>query len=309
MKRATPTRDRQPWTIDDAPDQSGRTVVVTGSNTGIGYETASALAGRGAHVVLAVRDDERGRAAATRMRARHPRAAVSVQRLDLSSLASIRAAAEQIAADHPQVSVLVNNAGVAHSPRAFTEDGLERIFGTNHLGHFALTGLLLPSLLDTPGSRVVTVSALAHRQVEDIDFDDLRRVDDYDPWTVYGESKLANLLFTRELTGRLSGTNTIAVAAHPGLARSDLSRNASRRERALFRVLAPILQTTAMGALPTCRAATDPTLGGGEFLGPRRRGIRGAPVVEEPGVAARDDRTARRLWSISEALTDVVYPV
>ena len=302
------------WTIHDAPDHTGRTVVVTGSNTGIGYETAQALAGLGAHVVLAVRDEARGRSAVTRSREKYPTASMSVQRLDLSSLASIRAAADEIASNHPRVDVLVDNAGIAHSPRSLTEDGFERIFGTNHLGHFAFTGLLLPVLLDTPGSRIVTVSALAHRQVTGIDFDNLRRRrpdenDDYDEWTVYGESKLANLLFTRELNTRLAGTDTIAVAAHPGLARSDLSRNASGRERALFRALAPLLQSTAAGAAPSCRAATDPTLRGGEYLGPRWRRIRGAPVVEEPSAAARNDDDAQRLWSMSEALTDVTFSI
>jgi NAD(P)-dependent dehydrogenase (short-subunit alcohol dehydrogenase family) len=298
------------WTIDDAPDQTGRTALVTGSNTGIGFETASALAARGAHVVLAVRDREKGEAAATKIRERHPHASLTVQRLDLTSLDSIRAAAADLKTDHPRLDILVNNAGIASSPRAQTADGFERIFGTNHLGHFALSGLLLPSLLKTPGSRVVTVSALAHRQVKGVSFDDLQRKTAYNSWRVYGESKLANLLFTRELNKRLSVADAIAVAAHPGLSQSDLSRNAPRIQRMLFRVFEGVfLQSTAMGALPSLRAATDPRLRGGELLAPERRGIRGNPVTAQPSTAAQSDPDARRLWLLSEERTGIRFPV
>lgn len=298
------------WSTDDIPDQSGRTVIVTGSNTGIGFETAAALAAHGANVVLAVRDEDKGRVAAERIRMLHSRASVTVQRLDLSSLTSIRSAAEELRARHPRLDVLVNNAGIAYAPRSQTEDGFERIFGTNHLGHFALNGLLLPSMLTTPGSRVVTVSALAHRQVKGISFDDLERERSYHSWHVYGESKLANLLFTHELQRRLAGTNTIAVAAHPGLSQSDLSRDTPRLRGMLFRILeSTFLQSTAMGALPSLRAATDPELRGGEYLGPPGRGIRGYPVVAEPSAAARSDEDAHRLWAISEELTGVRFAV
>lgn len=298
------------WTKDDMPDQSGRTVVVTGSNTGIGFETALAFAGRGAEVVLAVRDVEKGRAAVERIRMEYLHASVTVQPLDLSSLESIRAAAEELQAKRTRLDVLVNNAGIAHAPRSRTEDGFERIFGTNHLGHFALTGLLLPSMLRTPGSRVVTVSALAHQQVRGIRFHDLLREESYNQWQVYGESKLANLLFTYELQRRLVDTNVIAVAAHPGLSRSDLSRDLPRLRGALFRLFERVfLQSTAMGALPSVRAATDPQLHGGEYLGPGRRGIRGYPVISDPSPAARSEQDAQRLWSISEELTGVQFPV
>lgn len=298
------------WTIDNAPDQSGRTAVVTGSNTGLGFETASGLAGRGAHVVLAVRDETKGRAAASAILERHPAASVAIQRLDLSSLASIRGAAEMLKNDYPRLDLLVNNAGIAYSPLAQTEDGFERIFGTNHLGHFALTGLLLPTMLVTPNSRIVTVSALAHQQVQGIAFDDLQRKLAYNSWRVYGESKLANLLFTRELNRRLSDTGTITVAAHPGLSQSDLSRSAPRIQGMLFRVFESIfLQSTTKGALPSLRAATDPALRGGEYLGPHWRGIRGYPVTAEPSTAAQNDQDAQRLWSISEKLTETQFPV
>jgi len=296
------------WTNSSIPDQSGRTAVVTGSNTGIGYETAVALAGRGAEVVLAVRNVEKGLAAAERVRTVHPGASVTVQRLDLGSLESIRVAAEEFRRNHSRLDVLVNNAGIAHAPRGLTDDGFERIFGTNHLGHFAWTGLVLPVLLGTPGSRVVTVSALAHQQVERIHFDDLRREGSYNQWQVYGESKLANLLFTYELQRRLVNTDTIAVAAHPGLSRSDLSRDLQPVRRTLFRAFERVfLQSTAMGALPSLRAATDPQLRGGEYLGPGRRGIRGFPVISDPSPAARSERDAQRLWRISEELTNVQF--
>lgn len=298
------------WTNDDVPAQRGRTAVVTGSNTGIGYETALALAARGADVVLAVRDEDKGRVAAERIREQHLGASVVVQRLDLSSLASILSAAEELRADHPRLDVLVNNAGIAYSPRARTEDGFERIFGTNHLGHFAFTGLLLPAMLETPGSRVITVSALAHQQVRAVRFDDLQRESSYNSWQVYGESKLANLLFTRELHRRLAGTSSIAVAAHPGLSQSDLSRDAPRLQGMLFRVFESVfLQSTAMGARPSLRGATDPRLQGGEYIGPRWRGIRGCPVIAEPSAAAQNEEDAQRLWSISEELTGVRFPV
>lgn len=310
MSPLTPEPMSEHWTRDDIPDQSGRTIVVTGSNTGIGYETALALAERGADVVLAVRDGEKGRAAAARIRAVHAGASVAVQQLDLSSLESIQTAAEALQAEHSRLDVLVNNAGIAYAHRGGTEDGFERIFGTNHLGHFALTGRLLPLMLKTPGSRVVTVSALAHQQVRGIRFDDLQREASYNAWRVYGESKLANLLFTAELNRRLNGLNTIAVAAHPGLSQSDLSRDAPRLRGALFRIFeTTFLQSTAMGALPSLRAATDSHLRGGEYLGPAGRGVRGYPVIVEPSAAARSDENAQRLWAVSEELTRVRFAV
>lgn len=300
----------QKWTSDSIPDQRGRTVVVTGSNTGIGFETASALAARGASVILAVRDVTKGKAAAEKITSSHPRADVTVEQLDLSSLESIRSAAERLGKRRPAVDVLINNAGITHAPRDQTDDGFERVFGTNHLGHFALTGLLLPSMLEVPGSRVVTVSALAHQQTRGIRFDDLQREQSHNAWQVYAESKLANLLFTNELQRRLAGANTIAVAAHPGLSRSDLGRDAPRLQKALFRVIEiTLLQSTAMGALPSLRAATDPGVNGGEYYGPARRGIRGYPVLAETAATARDSEAATRLWEVSQQLTKIQFPV
>src|SRR5579885_1947990 len=210
------------WTEHDIPDQKGRVAVVTGANTGLGFETARALAQHGATVVLAVRDTDKGRLAAARMTGD-----VTVQQLDLSSLASIHAAAAALREAHPRIDLLINNAGVMYTPKQLTRDGFEMQFGTNHLGHFALTGLLLDRLLHVRESRVVTVSSNAHRFRAAIHFDDLNWERRYDRVAAYGQSKLANLLFTYELQRRLAAKNapTIAVAAHPGASSTELTRN------------------------------------------------------------------------------------
>src|ERR1700760_1990269 len=202
------------WTTADIPDQTGRTVVITGANTGLGYETASALAAKGAHVVLAVRNLEKGKAAADLIARATPGASVAIQQLDLTSLDSIRTAADQLRSDHDTIDLLINNAGVMMTPKSTTKDGFELQFGTNHLGHFALTGLLLDRLLGVPGSRVVAVSSTAHRSGR-IRFDDLQWRRGYSAVGAYAQSKLANLLFTYELQRRLTDAETIAAAAHP----------------------------------------------------------------------------------------------
>lgn len=209
---------RQRWTSDDVPSRHGRVAVITGGNTGIGFETAKVLAARGASVVLAVRDVDRGGRAAARITAAVADADVTVQRLDLGSLASVRAAADELRETRGRIDLLINNAGVMYAPHMTTSDGFELQFGTNHLGHFALTGLLLDMMLAVPGSRVVTVSSAGHRQGGPIDFGDLDwKTNRYSRVAAYGHSKLANLMFTYELQRRLSGTGeTIAVAAHPG---------------------------------------------------------------------------------------------
>src|SRR6266478_9700434 len=210
---------RATWTSGDVPGQHGRLAVVTGANTGLGFETAQVLAARGASVVLAVRDIEKGKRAAARITGTVPGANIMVQPLDLTSLDSIRAAAGELRAQHPRIDLLVNNAGVMFPPNWTTGDGFELQFGTNHLGHFAFTGLLLEQMLPVPGSRVVTVSSLAHRIGARINFGDLQSQRSYSRAGAYSQSKLANLLFTYELQRRLSGAGTtIAVAAHPGLA-------------------------------------------------------------------------------------------
>src|SRR5215831_13895325 len=214
------------WTSQDVPGQHGRLAVVTGANAGLGFQTAQVLAARGASVVLAVRDTDKGKAAAAAIAGTAPGADVTVQRLDLASLESIRAAAAELRARHPAIDLLINNAGVMFPPRQATRDGFELQFGTNHLGHFALTGLLLPQLLPVPGSRVVTLSSLAHRLRARINLADLQSERSYRRVAAYSQSKLANLLFTYELARRLAGAGTtIAVAAHPGLASTELTRN------------------------------------------------------------------------------------
>ncbi len=296
------------WTSDDVPGQRGRLAVVTGANTGLGFETAQVLAARGASVVLAVRDIEKGKRAAARIAGTAPGADVMVQRLDLTSLDSVRAAAGELRAQHPRIDLLVNNAGVMFPPKRTTRDGFELQLGTNHLGHFALTGLLLEQMLPVPGSRVVTVSSLAHRIRARINFDDLQSERSYSRVAAYSQSKLANLMFTYELQRRLSGAGTtIAVAAHPGGAATELARY-TPAIAASFNAL--VSQNAAMGALPVLRAATDPGVAGGQYYGPRRLfGTRGYPKLAHSSGQSHETAVQRRLWTVSEELTGVTFPV
>jgi NAD(P)-dependent dehydrogenase (short-subunit alcohol dehydrogenase family) len=297
------------WTSGEVPGQRGRLAVVTGANTGLGFETARVLAARGASVVLAVRDTDKGKAAAARIAGTAPAATVTVQPLDLTSLESVRAAAAELRARHPAIDLLVNNAGVMFPPRQATRDGFELQLGTNHRGHFAFTGLLLERMLPVPGSRVVTVSSLAHRIRARINFDDLQSQRSYRRAAAYSQSKLANLMFTYELHRRLSGaaTTTIAVAAHPGLAATELTRNSPAASAALARLIS---QNPAMGALPVLRAATDPGVAGGQYYGPGRLlGTRGYPELARSSGQSRDTAIGRRLWTASEELTGVTFPV
>ncbi|HZP53473.1 SDR family NAD(P)-dependent oxidoreductase [Actinocrinis sp.] len=295
------------WTEHDIPDQKGRVAVVTGANTGLGFETARALAQHGATVVLAVRDTEKGRQAAARMTGE-----VTVQELDLTSLASIHAAAAAVREAHPRIDLLINNAGVMYTPKQTTKDGFELQFGTNHLGHFAFTGLVLDLLLPVPGSRVVTVSSVAHRIRAAIHFDDLQWEKSYSRVAAYGQSKLANLMFTYELQRRLaSHGTTIALAAHPGVADTELVRNSPAAMRLISPLIAPLIsQKPDMGALPTLRAATDPAAAGGQFYGPDGMGgFRGHPQVVASSPASQDVTVQQRLWTVSEELTGVKFPV
>jgi NAD(P)-dependent dehydrogenase (short-subunit alcohol dehydrogenase family) len=299
------------WTTDDIPDQTGRVAVITGANTGLGYETARALAEHGAHVVLAVRNLDKGKDAAARITAASPRADVALQELDLTSLDSIRAAARQLRSDHDRIDLLVNNAGVMYTPKSTTKDGFELQFGTNHLGHFALTGLLLDRLLPVAGSRIVTVSSIGHRIRADIHFDDLQWEHSYNRVSAYGQAKLANLLFTYELQRRLAphGT-TIAAAAHPGGSNTELMRNLPPLVARVSAVIEPLFQDPAMGALPSLRAATDPAVVGGQYFGPDGFAqTRGYPKVVASSRKSHDVDRQRRLWAVSEELTGVVYPV
>jgi NAD(P)-dependent dehydrogenase (short-subunit alcohol dehydrogenase family) len=298
------------WTIADIPDQSGRTAVITGANTGLGFETAAALAATGAEVVLAVRNVDKGKEAARRIEQATEGASVAIQELDLTSLDSVRAAADQLRSRHDTIDLLINNAGVMWTPKSTTKDGFELQFGTNHLGHFAFTGLLLDRLLPVPGSRIVTVSSLGHRIRAAIHFDDLQADRSYSRVGAYGQSKLANLMFTYELQRQLTGRNTIAVAAHPGGSRSELTRNLPRPLTPVVTVLEPLFQGADMGALPTLRAAADPGVLGGQYYGPD--GIlemRGYPKVVASSAQSHDVETQKRLWAVSEELTGVTYSV
>ncbi|GAA1123285.1 SDR family NAD(P)-dependent oxidoreductase [Kribbella jejuensis] len=295
------------WMTADMPDLSERVAVVTGASAGLGLETARALAAHGATVVLACRDTTKGEAAARTLTGTKAR----VVELDLASLTSVREAAEIIGSTCPSLDLLVNNAGVMQVPFQRTEDGFELTFGINHLGHFALTGLLLPQLLRTSGSRVVTVTSNAHRR-GDLDLDP---AGEYEPGAAYDRSKLANLLFAYELHRRLqaSGSSTASLAAHPGNARTALWATSSRLERVLIgSYLRPVnfwlAQSAQRGALPQLRAATDSSAKSGECYGPDGWfQYAGSPVRVRTSPDSYDRDAASRLWRLSEQLTEVRY--
>ncbi|MER7502492.1 oxidoreductase [Nonomuraea pusilla] len=280
------------WTPSDMPDLTGRTAVVTGANSGIGLPTALELARHGAHVVMAARSRERGEAAVASVVRAVPGAKVEYGRLDLADLASVRAFAATVGA----VDLLINNAGVSMPPRGLTKDGFELQFGTNHLGHFALTGLLLPRLLARPGARVVTVSSNA-QVAGRIDFDDLTLERGYGRLSAYARSKLANLLFTLELQrrARRAGADLLSVATHPGMTSTEIIKIPVAGP--LFRLLT---KPAAAGARTSLYAATSPDIRGGEFVGPRLRPMKPSP-------AARSEELAARLWEVSAELTDVRF--
>ncbi|MGW2819804.1 oxidoreductase [Streptomyces sp. NPDC001443] len=300
------------WSAHDIPDLSGRNAVVTGANSGLGYVTARELARHGSRVVVACRSEPRGRAAVDRIGAEVPGAEVEFARLDLGDLASVREFAARLPYD--RLDLLVNNAGVMALPYGTTADGFETQFGVNHLGHFALTGLLLPALLATPGARVVTVSSMMH-VLANIDIDDLNSERKYRRWIAYGRSKTANLLFTHELARRLeaAGADTVAAAAHPGYAATNLQtagpRAAGRRgaERLMELGNRIVAQPAEMGALPSLYAATAPGVRPDSFTGPSFAMWRGAPAPSRRTPWTRDDRVSERLWSASEELTGVTY--
>ena len=302
------------WTEKNVPDESGRVAIVTGSNTGLGYDTARVLAARGASVVMAVRDTAKGDAAAARIRQLSPGAVVAVHKLDLGSLASVRTAGAELAAAYPRIDLLINNAGVMYPPKQTTADGFELQFGTNHLGHFALTGLLLGNLLNVDGSRVVVVSSIAHNIRAKIDFADLQwETRRYDRVASYGQSKLANLMFAYDLQRRLAAAKakTIAVGAHPGVAATELVRHVPGASLPGVNWLSGrLLNTSELGALPTLRAATDPAVQGGQYYGPDGfRELRGYPELVTSSAQSHDTAIQERLWSVSEELTGVTYPV
>ena len=301
------------WTAADVPDQTGRVALVTGANAGLGLETAAVLAERGARVVVAVRDLGKGETAVGEIERRTPNADVALQQLDLSSLASVRTAADELRAAYPRIDLLINNAGVMYPPKQTTADGFELQFGTNHLGHFALTGLLLDHLLQVEGSRVVTVASIAHNIQAGIRFDDLQWERSYNRVAAYGQSKLANLMFTYELQRRLAATQTptVAVAAHPGISNTELMRHIPGSGLPGFSALAGLVTNSpAVGALATLRAATDPEVRGGQYYGPSGfRELVGHPVLVQSNRQSHDTDVQQRLWSVSEELTGVKFPV
>jgi NAD(P)-dependent dehydrogenase (short-subunit alcohol dehydrogenase family) len=304
------------WTADDVPDQRGRTIVITGANTGIGFEAALVLARLGGHVVLACRNAQRAADARARIAAAAPGGEVSTLQLDLASLAAVRRAAERLRAEHPRVDVLINNAGGVRPRHDVTSDGYEMTLATNHLGPFAFTGLVLDRLVETPGSRIVTVSSIGHRRGA-IDFEDLHAEHGYRFQHAYFQAKLANLMFTYELQRRLAqaGAWTIAVAAHPGNARTEFGRDMSAVVRVAMsprlRLLTSwLMQSPQMGALSSLRAATDPLVRGGEYYGPPGRAqFTGYPARVESSDRSYDIEAQRRLWQESERLTGVSYPL
>jgi protochlorophyllide reductase len=292
------------WTPTDMPDLHGHTVVVTGGNAGLGYEIASALAARGAAVVLACRNTDRAEEAVRKIRRRVSDAQVHARTLDLADLTSVAAFAEELRKDHDRLDILVNNAGLMAIDEARTTSGFEMQFGVNHLGHFALTAHLMPLLLNTPGSRVGTMSSINHRTARTaFEADDAP----YQRMPAYARSKLANLLFSAELQRRLAaaGASTSSVAAHPGVAGTGLGTDGTGVMNRLLRATPSwLLQGAAAGARPMLRAVTDPTVLGGQYYGPRFR-FYGAPVLETPSKAARDESAARRLWQLSAELAEV----
>ena len=302
------------WTAADVPDQTGRVAIITGANTGIGFGAAAVLAAKGAHTVLAVRNLDKGNDAVARIKSASPNATVTLQQLDLTSLENIRKAADNLRTDFPRIDLLINNAGVMYTDKASTKDGYELQFGTNHLGHFALTGLLLDNMLAVDGSRVVTVSSVGHRIRAKIHFDDLNLDRNYNRVVAYGQSKLANLLFTYALAQRLAakGAQTIATAAHPGASDTELLRNmpGGIRQVSQFFWSTFIAQSAEMGAEPTLRAAADPSAQNGQYYGPGGLGEqKGHPKVVQSSAQSHDEAIQRRLWTVSEELTGVTYPV
>jgi|TARA_B110000305_G_scaffold238342_1_gene303546 NAD(P)-dependent dehydrogenase (short-subunit alcohol dehydrogenase family) len=292
------------WTTDDILNVKGKVAVVTGGNSGLGKETARVLAQKGVKVILAVRSTDRGEDAAIEIRREFPKSYVEVMKLDLSSLASVKSFAKEFLGRYEHLDFLINNAGVMVPPYTKTEDGFELQFGTNHLAHFALTGLLLPLLESTEDSRIVTISSVAHL-TGDVNFHDLAwEQRKYDAPKAYADSKIANLYFTYELARKLNKSSIRVLAAHPGWTSTNLQKNWR-----LFRLLNPFFaQKPEMGALPTLRAATDPDAQSGDYFGPSGwQEVRGYPKKVASNKRSNDKEIAEKLWRASEKLTGIKY--
>jgi NAD(P)-dependent dehydrogenase (short-subunit alcohol dehydrogenase family) len=294
------------WTLEQAGTQDGRIAIVTGANIGLGLHTALQLAGKGCTVVLACRNPDKAQAARQEILRQFPRADVHCQLLDLSSLKSVREFAADFTARHPRLDLLINNAGIMMPPYALSEDGFESQLAANYLGHFALTGRLLPLLEKTPASRVVSLSSLAHNW-SGMRFDDLQFSRGYNKRKAYGQSKFACLVFAYELNRRLqkSGSKVLSVAAHPGVSATNLAQHFPK----MLSLFMPLFgQSAADGALPTLYAALGSDIQGGDYCGPASfQQMRGAPVKVGSNRASRNTDTARRLWEVSEELTGVHY--
>ncbi|MFT7520268.1 MAG: NAD(P)-dependent dehydrogenase (short-subunit alcohol dehydrogenase family) [Kiritimatiellia bacterium] len=306
---------RRGWSTQGIPDQSGRTVVITGANGGLGKETARAMAGRGARVVMACRNQDKGRAAVDDVRSTWPDSDLVLMKLDLANLTSVREFVDELTTAVDRVDLLINNAGVMALPYKLTADGFEMQLGTNHMGHFALTGLLLPRLIEAGGARVVTVSSQAHRMGK-MNWNDLSYERGYNDWTAYGQSKLANLLFAFELDRllRVAELDVHSLAAHPGYSDTDLQhvgpreRNSALMNRLMGLGNKLLAQSAEMGALPTLRAAADPDAQGGEYYGPGGLGeVRGPPIKVKARAAARNSVDMKRLWQVSLEATGVSF--
>ena len=293
------------WTAEHIPDLTAKVAIVTGANTGIGYEMARALARKSATIILACRNKDKGKAAVRKIRQEYPEAKAELLQVDLSELASVRRFADEFTSHYDRLDILINNAGIMATPFVKTCDGFELQFATNHLGHFALTGLLLACIIRVPQARVVTVSSWGHH-FGVIDFDNLNAEKNYDPGRAYAQSKLANLLFTYELQRRFEGTgvDALAAAAHPGWTATSLPVH-----RPMVRMLNPLIgQKPEMGALPALYAATAPDVQGGSYYGPRSwGGLRGYPAKARPSDRSHDAAVAASLWAVSEELTGVRY--
>ncbi len=298
--------ENETWNAENIPSQKGRVAIITGSSSGIGYETARVLAHKQASVIIAVRNLDKGNKALAKIRQQYPDADLKVMELDVANLAAVKNFTENFKQNYSHLDLLINNAGVMIPPYTKTVDGFELQFGTNHLGHFALTGQLLSLLLDTKGSRIVNVSSGAHAMGK-IDFDDLSwEKRSYAPWKAYGDSKLANLYFTYELDRQLKAHNleTLATASHPGWTATELQRETPFMEylNGFF------AQNITMGALPTLRAAIEPGLQGAEYFGPKGfMEMRGYPVKVKSNELSQDQAIAKKLWEVSEKLTGVKF--
>ncbi len=303
------------WTANDIPDQHGRVAVVTGANGGLGLETTRELARKGATVVMGVRNQEKAERAVADIKADIPDARLELRELDLASLASVKAFAERVVGEHPTIDLLVNNAGVMGIAHESTADEFEKQFGTNHLGHFALTAQLMPAMIHTPGARIVTVTSTGRHAATKLDPDDLNMDENYSPWGAYGRSKIANMNFALELNRRLesAGAGAASLVAHPGFSNTDLQAHSAREhggtsQRFFARTVQWVGMPPSKGALPQLRAATDPEAGGGELYTPRWVNM-GAPVRRPVTGLRNRPGDMQTLWSISEDVTGIEFDV